>query len=188
MEPSSKEPISSEPVNPWPLFPDQTIRERTAAELEAIPVHDRAGFWRRAAAFILDLVLLQWITFLFLLVGAMAKDMAMAQTLNFGDGFSETMVEWTEIHTQIWTFLFLVYFSFFTSYGGQTPGKMALGVRVVTTDGQAVSWLRAIGRTLCYNLDIFTVGIGFLLAAVPPAKRALHDMVTGTVVVNISKK
>jgi uncharacterized RDD family membrane protein YckC len=32
-------------------------------------------------------------------------------------------------------------------------------------------------------LDIFTLGIGFLLAAVPPAKRALHDMIAGTVVV-----
>jgi len=131
---------------------------------------------------------LQWLAFLFLLIGATAEDMAMAQTLNFGDGFSESMLEWTEIHTQIWSFLFLVYFSFFTSCGGQTPGKMALGIRVVTPDGQAVSWLRAIGRTLCYNLDVLTLGIGFLLAAVPPAKRALHDMVTGTVVVNIIKK
>jgi len=183
MELSSPQPTAQGTENPWPLFPEQPIKEPTVAELEAIPVKDKAGFWRRTAAFIIDLILLQWITLIFLWLGATAEDLAMAQSLNLPDGLSESLMEWAEFHTRIWSFLFLVYFSFFTWYGGQTPGKMALGIRVVTANGQPVSWLRAIGRTLCYNLDIFTLGIGFLLAAVPPAKRALHDMIAGTVVV-----
>jgi len=187
MEPGSPQPSAQGAENPWPLFPEQPIKE-PAAELEAVSVRHKAGFWRRTAAFIIDLILLQWATLLFLWLGAIAEDLAMAQSLIFPGVLSESLMEWAEWHTRIWSLLFLVYFSFFTWYGGQTPGKMALGIRVVTTNGQSVSLLRALGRTLCYNLDIFTLGIGFLLAAIPPAKRALHDMIAGTVVVKVETK
>lgn len=187
MEHSSPQPTTQGAENPWPLFPEQPIKEPTA-EVEAVSIRDKAGFWRRTAAFIIDLFLLQWITLLFLWLGAIAEELAMAQSLAIPGGLSESLMDWAELHTRIWSLLFLVYFSFFTWYGGQTPGKMALGIRVVTTNGQSVSWLRALGRTLCYNLDIFTLGIGFLLAAVPPAKRALHDMIAGTVAVKVETK
>jgi uncharacterized RDD family membrane protein YckC len=187
MEHSSPQPTTQGVENPWPLFPEQSIKE-PAAELEAVSVRDKAGFWRRTAAFIIDLILLQWVTLLFLWLGAIAEELAMAQSLNFPGNLSESLIDWAEFHTRIWSLLFFIYFSFFTWYGGQTPGKMALGIRVVTTNGQSVSWLRALGRTLCYNLDIFTLGIGFLLAAIPPAKRALHDMVAGTAVVKVETK
>ncbi len=186
MEPTSKEPVSPETANPWPLFPEQPIKEPTAAELKAVSVKDKAGFWRRTSAFILDLILLQWITILFLWLGATAEDMALAQGLS--DELVGSLLEWAELHTRVWSLLFLIYFSFFTWYGGQTPGKMASGIRIVTTNGLPVSPLRAIVRTLCYNLDIFTLGVGFLLAAIPPAKRALHDFIAGTVVVKVQPK
>jgi uncharacterized RDD family membrane protein YckC len=147
---------------------------------------DKAGFWRRTAAFITDLFLLQWITILFLWLGATAEDMALAQGLT--DDIMGSLLEWAELPIRVWSFLFLIYFSFFTWYGGQTPGKMASGIRVVTTHGLPVSPLRAIGRAICYNLDILTLGVGFLLAAVPPAKRALHDLIAGTVVVKVQQK
>jgi uncharacterized RDD family membrane protein YckC len=186
MEQASQEPVSPESSNPWPLFPEQPIKEPTAAEREAVSVKDRAGFWRRTSAFIIDLILLQWITILFLWLGASAEDMALAQGLN--DELMGSLLEWAELHTRVWSFLFLIYFSFFTWYGGQTPGKMAGGIRVVTTNGLPVSPFRAIGRTICYNLDVLTLGVGFLLAAVPPAKRALHDLIAGTVVVKVQPK
>jgi uncharacterized RDD family membrane protein YckC len=186
MEPTSKEPVSPETANPWPLFPEQLIKEPIAAELKAFSVKDKAGFWRRTSAFILDLILLQWITILFLWLGATAEDMALAQGLS--DELVGSLLEWAELHTRVWSFLFLIYFSFFTWYGGQTPGKMASGIRIVTTNGLPVSPLRAIGRTLCYNLDVLTLGVGFLLAAIPPAKRALHDLIAGTVVVKVQHK
>jgi uncharacterized RDD family membrane protein YckC len=187
MEGSSQEPLSTGSANPWPLFPEHSIHEPETAELEAVPVKEKAGFWRRTAAFLMDITLLQWITLLFLWIGATAEDMAMAQSL-MSNSLSSSLIEWAEVHTRVWSLLFLIYFSFFTWYGGQTPGKMSLGIRVVTTDGLPVSPLRAIGRTLCYNLDIFTLGLGFLLAAVPPAKRTLHDFIGGTVVVRVHRK
>ena len=186
MEPASQEPLSPETANPWPLFPEHPIKEPIPEELAAIPVKDKAGFWRRTAAFITDLILLQWITILFLWLGATAEDMALAQGLS--DELMGSLLEWAELHTRVWSLLFLIYFSFFTWYGGQTPGKMAGGIRVVTISGLPVSPLRAIGRTICYNLDILTLGVGFLLAAVPPAKRALHDLIAGTVVVKVQPK
>ena len=186
MEQASQEPRLPETENPGPLFPEQPIKEPTAAEFAAIPAKDKAGFWRRTAAFITDLILLQWITIFFLWLGVTAEDMALAQGLS--DALTESLLEWAELHTRVWSLLFLIYFSFFTWYGGQTPGKMASGIRVVTTHGFPVSPLRAIGRTICYNLDVLTLGLGFLLAAVPPAKRALHDLIAGTVVVKVQPK
>ncbi len=187
MEQASQEPLSPETANPRPPFPEQPIKSPTAAELAAIPVKDKAGFWRRTSAFITDLILLQWITILFLWLGATAEDLAMAQPL-MSDGLSESLIEWAVIHTRVWSLLFLIYFYFFTWYGGQTPGKMAWGIRVVTTGGLSVSPLRAIGRTFAYSLSFFTLGLGFLLAALPPAKRALHDFIAGTVVVKVQPK
>jgi len=186
MERSSQEPLSGEPVNPWPLFPEHPIIEPVAVISEPISVNERAGFWRRTGAFIIDITLLQWITLLFLWIGATAEDMAMAQGLS--NDMVGSLMEWAEFHTRVWAFLFLIYFSFFTWYGGQTPGKISLGIRVVTLDGRPVSPLRAFARTICYNLDIFTLGIGFLIAAIPPAKRALHDLIAGTVVVKVKTK
>lgn len=186
MEPASQKPLSPETANPWPLFPEQPIKEPTAAELAVISVKDKAGFWRRTSAFIIDLILLQWITILFLWLGATAEDMALAQGLS--DELMGSVMEWAALHTRVWSLLFLIYFSFFTWYGGQTPGKMASGIRVVTTHGLPMPPLRAIGRTICYNVDVLTLGLGFLLAAVPPAKRALHDFIAGTVVVKVQQK
>ncbi|MBI3994726.1 MAG: RDD family protein [Nitrospirae bacterium] len=186
MEQASQEPLPPETGNPWPLFPEQPIKDPTAAGLQAVSVNDTAGFWRRTAAFIIDFILLQWTTIFFLWLGATAEDLAMAQGLS--DELVESLLGWAELHTRIWSFLFLIYFSFFTWYGGRTPGKMAWGIRVVTVNGLPVSPLRAIGRTICYNLDFLTLGLGFLLAAVPPAKRALHDMIAGTVVIKVRPK
>ncbi|MBI3609458.1 MAG: RDD family protein [Nitrospirae bacterium] len=186
MEQARQEPLSPETANPWPLFPEQPIKAPTAVELAAVSVKDKAGFWRRMAAFIIDMMLLEWITLLFVWIGSAAEDLALAHIVN--EDLSGAVLEWAAMHTEVSTFLFIVYFSFFTFYGGQTPGKMALGICVITTDGLPVSWLRAIGRTICYNLDIFTLGVGFLLAAIPPAKRALHDLIAGTVVVKVQPK
>ena len=185
MEQATPEPSAHRTENPWPLYPEQAIKEPTplSAESKAVPVEARAGFWRRAGAFILDLIILEWITFVFIWIGATAEDIALAQSYT-GD-LSEPLLEWAAYHSRLSNFLFLAYFSFFTFYGGQTPGKMAWGLRVVTAEGLPVSWPRAIGRTFAYYLSFFTLGLGFLLAAIPPAKRALHDYVAGTVVVRV---
>ncbi len=64
-----------------------------------------------------------------------------------------------------------------------SPGKHALGMRVVDRDGEGIGILRAGLRYLASALSWLTLNLGHLLAAVPPQKRALHDYIAGTRVV-----
>jgi hypothetical protein len=61
-----------------------------------------------------------------------------------------------------------------------TPGKRALGLRVVDTDSRRIGLPRAAVRHLAGALSWITLNIGHLLALVPPRRQALHDRVAGT--------
>ena len=67
---------------------------------------------------------------------------------------------------------------------GGTFGKLVCGLRVVRSDGEALSFLRCAAREL---LKMFVSGpilcIGFLLAAFTEEKKTLHDMICDTRVV-----
>ncbi len=89
------------------------------------------------------------------------------------------------------TFLLLLgggYFVLFTAAGGQTIGKMATGIKVVSVHGEspwsarvplAASVLRAAG----YLLSLLPAGLGFLPALVGAERRAVHDRLADTRVV-----
>jgi len=72
-----------------------------------------------------------------------------------------------------------------SSERGATLGKMAVGLRIVTDDGQRMSFLRATGRYFAKFVSAFTLGIGFIMAAFTDRKRALHDMIAGTLVIKV---
>jgi len=79
-----------------------------------------------------------------------------------------------------------IYFAGFeSSERGATPGKRALGLRVVTGDGQRLSPRRAVWRHFAKSLSFLLVGIGLFMAGWTPRKRALHDILAGTVVVKV---
>lgn len=67
---------------------------------------------------------------------------------------------------------------------GATPGKMALGVRVVDVHtGRPISGKQATIRYLCYILSFLPLCLGFLWVAWDPKKQAWHDKLANTVVV-----
>lgn len=74
------------------------------------------------------------------------------------------------------------YFCAFTAVGGQTIGKMALGIRVVTDDDAAVDGACAVRRTLA-GIAAMVLGLGFLPALFGADHRAFHDRVAHTRVV-----
>jgi uncharacterized RDD family membrane protein YckC len=79
----------------------------------------------------------------------------------------------------------LVYFSWMHSSANQASlGKMAVGIKVVRTDGQRITFWRAFGRYFAYVLGGFTIGIGYVMAAFTERKQALHDMISDTLVVD----
>ena len=65
---------------------------------------------------------------------------------------------------------------------GGTPGKLLVGIRVVQTDGSALSWPRAVVRWLGALACVMTFGLGFLPLFFTPRRQSLPDLVAGTCV------
>ena len=67
--------------------------------------------------------------------------------------------------------------------GGQTLGKMAMGIKVVMANGEPVEFGSAMLRYFGYWLSWLILGIGYLMIAFSAEKRGLHDNIAGTVVI-----
>ena len=76
-----------------------------------------------------------------------------------------------------------VYFAFFWTLTGQTPGKMVMGVRVVTLDGGAVPLGRSILRALGYLLSALALYLGFIWILIDNRRQGWHDKLAGTCVI-----
>jgi uncharacterized RDD family membrane protein YckC len=78
----------------------------------------------------------------------------------------------------------LVYEWFFLARYQATPGKMALGLKVVRADGSRLSTGRIIGRYFAETLSGLILGIGYIMAAFDePERRTLHDRICDTRVI-----
>jgi uncharacterized RDD family membrane protein YckC len=98
------------------------------------------------------------------------------------------MADWAALPpVPLIAFLLLVklsYFSAFTAVGGQTIGKMAARIRVVTTEEDAsVDGARAVKRALAGAVSAGLLGLGYLPALMGSERLALHDRVTRTRVI-----
>jgi uncharacterized RDD family membrane protein YckC len=134
-----------------------------------------AGFASRFLAFAADVVVL---TAGFLLILAAVNFVASFVT-GKSINFSRNDI-WVVIAYVAWAF---VYFAHWWGLNGKTPGGGLFGVQVLTDDGQDVSARRAIGRTLAFPLSFLILCLGFLGILLGDRRRALHDVIAGTVVV-----
>jgi uncharacterized RDD family membrane protein YckC len=64
--------------------------------------------------------------------------------------------------------------------GGQTIGKMLVGIRAVELGGQQLLVGTALLRFAGYFASLAVFGLGFALAGLRRDKRALHDLIAGT--------
>jgi uncharacterized RDD family membrane protein YckC len=84
---------------------------------------------------------------------------------------------------------FFVYFGYFlvceAVTGGRTPGKAAMGLRVMRVDGSAPDFIAILIRNVVRVLDValFVTGIGVVIMFFHPQSRRLGDIAAGTVVV-----
>ena len=76
-----------------------------------------------------------------------------------------------------------IYETVFLVKWGATPGKMAVGVKVVRPDGSGIGAGRAIGRHFSKLLSAIILYIGYIMAGFDSEKRALHDMICDTRVI-----
>jgi uncharacterized RDD family membrane protein YckC len=72
---------------------------------------------------------------------------------------------------------------------GQTPGKRAVGVRVVHANGTPVGFTASLIRNLLRTVDALPVGyaLGFASCVIDPHARRLGDIVAGTLVVHAER-
>jgi uncharacterized RDD family membrane protein YckC len=77
------------------------------------------------------------------------------------------------------------YILFETMWEGQSPGKRALGVRVLKTSGMPIGFLDAVIRNLVRIVDFlpFFYGVGVVTMFISPQSRRLGDLAAGTLVV-----
>jgi len=79
----------------------------------------------------------------------------------------------------------LLYYAGFESSNLQgTPGKLALGIKVIDTEGQRVSFARATGRHFSKIVSGMTLLIGYIMCAFTERRQCLHDMMAGCLVIS----
>jgi uncharacterized RDD family membrane protein YckC len=92
----------------------------------------------------------------------------------------------------LWAFALLWgYFLLFEwLWAGQTPGKRVMGLRVVRTEGTAISFLQAGVRNVLRAADSlpFFYALGFVVMACDRLRRRLGDLAAGTLVVHMERR
>jgi len=132
------------------------------------------GFWPRFVAKIVDGIILQVIDIpVRLFMGNLSNDPSVQLRIVF-------------LSAAISFLIGGAYSIFFVGKFGATPGKMALRLRVVLSNGGKVGWGRATGRYFAELLSSLTLGIGYLIAAFDDQKRTLHDHICDTRVIRLN--
>jgi uncharacterized RDD family membrane protein YckC len=146
-----------------------------AVSIAATSQTELASWGRRAAAKLADFVFIVVALFLVLPVSTSTADGAAAP-------LGATLLI-------AWLVYLLLYPWFMVALWGQTPGKMALGIKVVRgSDEGGVGWLRALGRYASeFALGLFSIPLllSYLWPLWDSRKETLHDKMAGTIVTRV---
>jgi uncharacterized RDD family membrane protein YckC len=147
--------------------------------------HHFAGFWSRAAARIIDLLIIIAAFNLIYLVDRIGADAGLWTGMELGEGnWTGAGFSMANVLRGLFFLTFPVfYYVYLHAMYGQTFGKMAMKIKVVNEDGTPLDYRKAFLRWLGYFLCDLTFYIGYLWAAFDPRKQGLHDKVCRTVVV-----
>ena len=130
-----------------------------------------ASFSARLFAFLIDSLLIELFTLAVTFAGAKAAGVdpcGCGKYEAFAAGFGYL--------------LFVVYFAWFHSHGGQTAGKAIMKIKVVRLSGEEVSFWRAFLRAFGYYISMLPLCIGFLWALWDGKRQTWHDKLAGTMV------
>ena len=132
------------------------------------------GFWSRFAASIIDTVLMMIIVAP-LVTWIYGADYWVDPERGFIAGPADFLVNW--LLPAVAVILFWV-------YRQATPGKMAVGAKIVDakTLGQP-STAQLIGRYLGYYVSIIPLFLGLIWVGIDPKKQGFHDKLAGTFVI-----
>lgn len=125
-----------------------------------------AGFWRRVAAYLIDVAL---IAIVWALLGVATNGNGIPQ----GAG-------------ALWVIRLVSLFYFVlmeSSMNQATLGKMALRIYVIDLQGNPISFGKALSRNIGKYISFLICFIGVLMVPFSATKQALHDRISGTYVV-----
>jgi len=143
---------------------DPSPRDRADARF------DYAGFWQRAVALLIDWLIVVVIAMPIIVVSFGADYFSLDPVRRSGDLVIAALVGALIIG--------------FWRYCGATPGKLAVGIKIVdAATGGAPTTMRLVIRLLCYFVSALPFCLGFLWAAFDRRKQGWHDKIAGTVVI-----
>ncbi|HEY3741990.1 MAG TPA: RDD family protein [Bryobacteraceae bacterium] len=157
-----------------PVFIER-LREGGLEKLPGLPPY--SGFWIRFAAKIADYSLLNIVQSVFIAT-------FFAWMLRPKARFTSDALVGYGVSSLAGMVMSCAYQVFFLTTRGATPGKMLCYLRVIRPDGSPVKMGTAFGRYLGEIVDAFTLGIGYIMVAFDSEKRALHDRLAGTRVID----
>lgn len=154
-----------------------------AAEAEAVSARvSKGGFWIRTMAYLIDTVILEFLSLILMLVGMLAMSVGPAGLPAMDE---ERIMGLLVPYYLFSTIVTIVYFTYFHGSVGQTPGKMLCGLKVVRINGEPLGYGRAFLRWAGYLPSSLIFGLGFLWIAWDRRKQAWHDKIAGTHVIRL---
>jgi uncharacterized RDD family membrane protein YckC len=174
-EAKAKDQVYSQPTNPL---------DKAGNVLPAVTEY--AGFWRRAGAGTIDLVLEASgaLVITYVIDKALARIGGM---LGYERWISQKAAGIAYILVlAIGGWLYSAFAE--SSPRRATIGKRILGLQVVTADGGRFSFGQATVRHFMKFLSLFTVGIGFMMAAWTKRHQALHDIPSDCLVIRVPEE
>jgi uncharacterized RDD family membrane protein YckC len=162
---------------PAVIVPD--IQQLSAAQSR--PVF--AGFWLRAAAYLLDTVVIS-------LVGGLAASFYPATFIKYPDAAAATasnpfasLPQLTPLGFAITIGATWLYYTLFEASSWQaTPGKRVLKIYVTDMFGQRPTFARIAGRNFAKIISNLTFLVGYVVAGFTVKKQALHDLISSCLV------
>jgi len=160
-----------------------------APAVAAVAGRHYGGFWIRFLARLIDGIIvgianaIVRIPFM-LMFGLGVGGLGTRRGLGDGMIFGPAMAGLLGISTLIGLAIGVAYEVYFLSAHGATPGKMALGLKVIRADGGPISPMLALARYFASWVSAVILLIGYIMAAFDPEKRALHDRICETRVIH----
>ena len=128
--------------------------------------------WARIMAFLIDIVILSFCYTVVMTI--LAQAFRQTVFVDFYSLFNLSLFSIVVFFTMP-SFLVMNYFVIFHAWGGQTVGKMLMGIRVVDRSGEGLSPGASFLRMTGYLLSFLPMGAGFFWAVLDKDKEAWHD-------------
>lgn len=143
-----------------------------------------AGFWMRLGAYLIDGIILAIINYAIYFIPGFVY---FAITGELGSN-KPVPGAFAVVILVLCLIISIAYPVCFWRWRGQTPGKMAVGIKLIRTNDSPVGWGAAAMRFLGYIICWVTFGLLFLWIAFDSRKRGIHDRIAGTCVIKLPRK